>query len=120
MDSSQILHPHDNISDHLPIELTINVEIGSLFRDTSPISNYIPWLSLTTDECDNYRSLMHDSLCKISIPNFALNHGSELCDNCDCLLALETFYSDIISAVQEADQSLPRRKHGISKPFWSP
>ena len=118
--SSQILHPHHNVSDHLPVELTISVGINSFIRETSPLSNFIPWLSLSSDECASYQQLMYYELCQISIPTSALNHGSALCDNCDCLVALESFYNDIISAIQKADNCLPRRKHGLTKPFWSP
>ena len=35
-------------------------------------------------------------------------------------MSLEHFYCDIVSAVKEADNSLPRIKHGLAKPFWSP
>ena len=59
-------------------------------------------------------------MCNISIPFSALNHSSTLCDNCECLLALEKFYLDIVAAIKTADDALPRRKHGISKSFWTP
>ena len=118
--SCSIIHPHDNVSDHLPIELTINVDICDFLHEPSSTSYYIPWSSLSENEINIYQSTMLDALSQISIPSFALNHGHSLCDDCDCTIALETFYKDIISAVEVADRVLPRKKHGISKPFWSP
>ena len=63
---------------------------------------------------------MTSSLMQISIPFQALNQGSELCDNCECLIAMEKFYQDIVKAVSQADRCLPRKKHGSMKPYWSP
>ena len=60
------------------------------------------------------------ALQKITIPSHALNHASRLCDNCDCIISLERFYNDIIEAILTADRTLPRKRHGLAKPFWSP
>ena len=63
---------------------------------------------------------MTSALSQISIPYHVLNHGSVLCDNVSCSMALEKFHEDIVSAVNQADKCLPRKKHGLAKPFWSP
>ena len=63
---------------------------------------------------------MLSALNKITIPRDALNHSALICDNCNCLTSLERFYCDIVSAAELADKSLPRIKHGLSKPFRSP
>ena len=62
---------------------------------------------------------MSTELHNIFIPSHALNHCATLCENCDCIFALEKFHQDIVTAVDKADQTLPRRKHGIAKPFWN-
>ena len=120
VESCTILHSPLNVSDHLPVEIAVNIEIGDFLEDKSRISNFIPWSSLTSDELLSFRDNMTSSLMQISIPFQALNHGSELCDNCECLIALEKFYQDIVMAVSQADHCLPRKKHGLAKPFWSP
>ena len=120
VESCSILHPPLNVSDHLPVEITVNVEISDFLEEKSHISNYIPWTSLTSTELSSYRESMTSFLTRISIPFQALNHGSKLCDNCDCLIALENCYQDIVSAVSQADLCLPRKKHGLAKPYWSP
>ena len=115
----RILHPPTNVSDHLPIEITVDLELTDFFKDESTVSNFIPWSSLSLSELTCYRDTMSTALADISVPFDVLNHSTELCDNCDCLILLEKLHEDIVSAVARADQCLPRRKHGISKPYWS-
>ena len=118
VESSTILHPHDNVSDHLPLEININVEICEFSQEKSPISYYIPWSTLTDAELTVYQNTMSDALRRISIPFHALNHGHQLCENCDCTIALEIFYKDIIFAVEQAWHSqtfLVTRINGFKK-----
>ena len=119
VESSCIIHPADNVSDHLPVEITINIDVCDTPHKPSPISNYIPWSSLTDVEISSYRSTMLNALNQISLPVHALNHGYNSCNDGDCLIALEEFYSNIVIAVETADKNLPRKKHGLAKPFWS-
>ena len=118
--SSSIIHPHLNTSDHLPVELTIDVNVENFDFKKSQVTYFIPWKTLSDSELSHYRESMKNALCSISVPFHALNHNGEICENCDCLVALENFYEDIVSAVRIADQTLPRRRHGLAKPFWSP
>ena len=76
--------------------------------------------SLTAGELLIYRDTMTSALNQTSVPFHVLNHGSALCDNVSCSMALEKFYEDIVLAVNQADKCLPRKKHGLSKPYWSP
>ena len=62
---------------------------------------------------------MSTALQRISIPFHALNHSSSLCNDCNCFVALESFYENIVLAVKEADNTLPRRRHGLAKPYWT-
>ena len=117
--SSNIIHPHTNTSDHLPVELTINVNIEKYDFKVSPVSFYIPWNTLTDYESSNYRDTMLTALRNVSIPFHALNNSDTICNNCDCFAALESFYESIVSAVEIADQTLPRRRHGLAKPYWT-
>ena len=118
--SSDIIHPHINTSDHLPVELTINVTIKKYEYKNSPVSFYIPWNTLNDSESSIYRDTMSTALRSISIPFHALNHNNTICNNCDCFSALESFYENIVSAVVTADRTLPRRRHGLAKPYWTP
>ena len=62
---------------------------------------------------------MSTALKRVHIPFHALNHSNVLCSNCECLAALESFYENIVSVVKEADCTLPRRRHGLAKPYWT-
>ena len=120
IDNSEILHPPDNVSDHLPVEINVSLKITDFLKEESNVTNYIPWASLSSNEIGTYRNSMLSALRSINVPFNALNHNSRLCNNCDCLTALEKFYNDIVLSIAVADDTLPRKKHGLSKPFWSP
>ena len=120
VESSSILHPPLNVSDHLPVEIILRVEMGESQRGKSVVSNYIPWSTLSEEELSAFRNCMSSNLREIVVPYHSLDHGSSICSNCDCALALEKFYCDILSAVEVADRCLPRKKHGLAKPYWSP
>ena len=55
-----------------------------------------------------------------NINKHALNLNLQLCNNCDCLVALQKFHNDIVSAIAIADETLLCKKHGIAKLYWSP
>ena len=104
----------------MPVEIAIKVEISDYFCKASPNTESIPWMSLSESEIDTFQKCMLTALRDISVPFSALNHNHGLCENPECNIALEVFYNDIISAIRVADLSLPRRKHGLAKDFWSP
>ena len=95
------VHPHDNVSDHLPLEITIKVDLCELLRESTPISYFVPWSTLAENETMIYRNTMSEALSKISVPFNTLNHAHVLCESCDCSIALETFYNDIQRLMQE-------------------
>ena len=118
--SCQILDPATNVSDHLPIEIILDVKITKFYQKPPVVSSFIPRASLTDEEAECYRDSMTNALRNINVPFCSLNHGNGLCNNCDCIHALEKFYVDILTAIEVADRSLPRKKHGVAKPFWTP
>ena len=118
--SCNILHLPLNTSDHLPVELVIDVDMADYQTPCSKVTNYIPWASLSEEETMLFRDTMLSELNKIHVPRHALDHGSNLCESHECSLSLEKFYCDINSAILKADLCLPRIKHGLAKPFWCP
>ena len=116
----EILHPPLNVSDHLPVEVTVSLEITDFLDEKSNVTNFIPWASLSNDELHHFRDNMLSALRKIVVPFHALDHNHMLCENCECLISLEKFHDDIVTAIATADSSLPRKKHGIAKCYWSP
>ena len=120
IENIEIYHHHMNVSDHVPIRLTLNVDFDSFKPSGNTFTNYIPWNSLKEEELDSFRSSMTYHLDQIEIPISAINHYDVLCDNTQHLISLEKYYCDIVKAIVKADLVLPRLKHGLSKPFWSP
>ena len=120
IENAEICHHHLNVSDHIPLRLTLNVNVESFLDKKKTFSNYIPWNSLKEEELYSFRYIMTYQLDQIQIPITSINHYDVHCTDDQHALSLEKYYYDIVEAVVKADQSLPRRKHGISKPFWSP
>ena len=97
------MSPATNVSDHLPVEITISLEVGELFNEGTHVTNFIPWSSLTDVDLEHFREEMYTSLMDVCIPFNALNHNASLCDDCSCHIALEKFYTDIVLAIDQAD-----------------
>ena len=68
----------------------------------------------------NFRDTMAGELDAIDIPISTINHCTTHCNDTGHLLGLEKYYTDILNSIVKADQTLPRRKYGIGKPYWSP
>ena len=118
--SSSILNPHDNVSDHLPLEIVISIDVENFSFSKPKVTEYIPWSNLSQVDIDRFHDTMLHALNSISVPVCALNHCNSLCDSVSCISSIEKYYHDIISCIAVADKTLPRRKHGFSKPYWSP
>ena len=118
--SSSILNPHDNVSDHLPLEIVISIDVEEFSYSKPRVTEYIPWSKLSQADIDSFQSTMLQALNSVSVPVCALNHCDSLCDSVSCIGSIEKYYHDIISCIAVADKTLPRRRHGFSKPYWSP
>ena len=118
---AKIVHYGDNVSDHSPVEILLNVDcqMDSTTKKKYPIhTDYIPWNTLSDDEICLYRETMEKELDSIAIPASIL-HGKLLCKQTDHCHDLEYYYENIVKAVINADQQLPRKRHGFAKSFWS-
>jgi hypothetical protein len=63
---------------------------------------------------------MEHCLDTLQVPFDSILHGEKSCESADHIFELENYYSEIIKAIESADSTLPCRRHGISKSFWSP
>ena len=117
--SSSILNHHDNVSDHCPVEIVLTLQIDEFSYPKPKATEYIPWSNLSDDDINSYQHSMSHALNAIPIPVCALNHCDKICDSIGCINDIEKYYENIISAIFVADLSLPRRKHGFAKPYWS-
>ena len=54
--SSTIVHPHINTSDHLPVQITLNIDYENFTSPSNSVTTYIPWASLSNSETENFRA----------------------------------------------------------------
>ena len=110
----------DNISDHLPV--TINIELLVSVTKTDRV-NYLPmnvnWANVDDETRQQYANLMEVNLRSIAVPIRSLIHGNNCCDSHEHIFYIEKYFTDIVKAIEVADQCLPRARPGISKDYWS-
>ena len=119
VENVSISHVGNNVSDHSPIDMKVTVEL-ELFPEQKMIkSEYIPWASLSECELTQFHDTMECKLRAINVPFHSILHGSHSCNDIHHLNEIECYYNMIIDAIQAADATLPRKKSGIAKHFWS-
>ena len=119
VDSVSIAHLGNNVSDHSPVDLTLKVRL-ELFPEQKKVNNeFIPWSSLSESELSLFRDTMEQKLRNIHVPFHSILHGHHNCSNTDHLFEIEKYYNMVIEAIRDADMTLPRRKCGKAKHFWS-
>ena len=111
---------HDNLSDHLPVEIELNIELsfGTASVSSHPVSNII-WSKLSTEELSDFSETMETALDLIDIPPCLL-HGGCLCFDVSHNCQIEYYFNRILTAIEAADATLPRTCFKARKPFWSP
>ena len=114
---------HDNLSDHLPVEMTLSLNISANSSYSASQSNKrhngIVWSKLCKENIDLYANTMETALDMISIPPCVL-HGSYLCNDVHHNHDIETYFDQILNAIKLADSVLERTNFRGLKPFWSP
>ena len=118
----KIIHDGDNLSDHSPVQLDImlNVPHDSVHNlCNSKKTPFINWEKISRSDYDIYRTSLKEELDKIDMPTECLLHGSILCNNCDHVFLLESYFMQIIHAVHTADKCLPRSFPSTQKDFWN-
>ena len=62
---------------------------------------------------------MEQKLRTIDIPFHSILHGPHSCGNVNHLFEIERYYNMVMEAIRVADLTLPRKKCGKAKHFWS-
>ena len=115
-----ICHYPDNLSDHLPVtidlELCVQIcgRINSAYRAPS-----INWSKIDNNTKQQYANIMEECLDSISVPFHTILHGSCACDDSDHIFQIEKYFNDIVNAVKTAENYLPKSRPGVSKHYWS-
>ena len=112
---------HDNVSDHLPVELTLSVSTSTKKGHSKGVhrqSGFV-WSKLNSDSLADYASTMETALDLIQIPP-SLLHGPHLCNDICHNHDIEMYFDRIYHAIQIADSVIERTNFRALKPFWSP
>ena len=106
----------DNLSDHLPVEIDLRLDLDIFEYEKRQIPKCVNWKKVKDKIRDEYESVMENELNSIYTPR--LLHDNALCDNCDHINLIENYYCDIMKSVTIADSVLPRSSPTIQRDFW--
>ena len=95
--------------------MTLN-EISVEKRKPHP---FINWNKLKADDTETFRSKMSENLDKISIPFYSLLHGDQCCNDSCHMAEIQSYFWNIVHAVQSSESVLPRTNPALYKPYWS-
>ena len=108
----------NNVSDHLPVELTLNATITVAEPLKQKMEPFINWAKLSQDDLDIFEQKLTEGLNSINIPS-AVFHGSHIClDDCH-KVCIENYYGDIVTAIKNAESFLPKTNPCIHRSFWT-
>ena len=93
----------NNVSDHLPVELTLSTTIATNEPRVPKKEPFINWGKLSQHDLDLFEQKLTQNLNAIDIPSFAVFHGSRICLE-DChKVHIENYYNDIVTAIMNAN-----------------
>ena len=117
----RILDEGGNVSDHLPVlltlPLTLSAEIAPQIEE-SVKSPKLRWDKLTKDQRDLYEERLSHILENTSSPYQCQRRCH--CDDAKCQDAIQGEYDSLIRCLKRAAAPLPRHKPGVEKSWWTP
>ena len=114
-----IMHSADNVSDHLPVSLDIELEVCESFIEKIVQPHYVNWKKLTSEHKQSFRDKMSECLANIVIPRKEILHGIKCCEADAHKLAIEQYYRNIVTAVLEAESILPKTDPNRQRSYWN-
>ena len=109
----------DNVSDHIPVELDLELQISESIPANKRIPLYVNWCKLTDENKRRFKDEMTKALNEIQIPSLDIFHGIHCCQNDDHKVSLERYFLDIAAAVSQAESVLPRSNPNFQRSFWN-
>ena len=119
IENVRIGHYGDNVSDHCPVELNINLELVSFISQRRFVNDSINWRLVTGLAKESYESVMETLLKDVNVPLSSLCHGYCLCSNVDHFALIEKYHDDLINVMMKADSYLPRKNPFCTNDFWN-
>ena len=115
----KIGHYGENVSDHCPVELEINLELSSFVSRRKFVNNSINWRQVTGHVKETYESVMDTLLKNVSVPLVSICHGNYLCSDINHIAMIEKYHDDLIDVMIKADSYLPRKNPFCTNNFWN-
>ena len=107
----------DNLSDHLPIEMDLLLDLDIFEKNRGSVRKSIIWKNVHGDVRSKYETVMECELDRISVPRVL--HGNTICNSCNHLHDIESYYQSIVNAISIADSYLPRCTPSVQRDFWN-
>ena len=125
INNCQILDDGHNLSDHLPIMMSLSVSITAeiINSEKIPRVEMLRWNKLSTEVKKLYTERLSAMTDQMAFIRGDLSNN--VCRSCHCpdehcKYFLQQEYDDIISCIKSADEVLPRQKPGIQNDWWTP
>ena len=110
----------DNLSDHLPIMMSLKVDCSDIGGKRHESTTSHP-PSLKWDKCSPDMKLRYSERLSVELsesPSLLTNcHVTHCENNCKCSIQLE--YDSLVNQLVSADKVLPRHKPGVQKSWWT-
>ena len=106
-----------NLSDHLPVKMTLSITIETQPFERTPLPMIIDWQKVTGDTRKSYEEVMDECLNNLEVPEIL--HGNHLCTNPNHAMEIEKYYLDLVECIRIADRQLPRIKPTVRKSYWN-
>ena len=107
----------DNLSDHRPVEMGIDLDLEIFDCIPNPVPRCVNWKKVTDNVALDYSSIMERELDCITMPHIV--HGNTTCNELDHIPMIEKYYCDIVNSITIADSILPRSCPTIQRDYWN-
>ena len=109
----------NNVSDHLPVELTLRASVSVFEPRKHKSKPFINWGKLSQNDLELFEQKLTQGLNDIIIPSHGVFHGSYVCLNDSHKLLIKNYYDNIITAIINAESVLPKTNPSIHRSFWT-
>ena len=117
-----ILDDGDNLSDHLPITMTISIPLrqGSINQNPPTVQPTLKWDKLSPDDLVQYTNRLCRGVSAVPLPSAVMSCRRKCgCRSEACFKSMQIEYDNITGAILKASASLPRQKPGMEKDWWT-
>ena len=119
VDNIRVSHYGNNVSDHLPVELDLHVSVTESYVGKRKTLPYVNWKKLSQESLELFKQKMTVNLDSINAHCTDIHHGNKLCSVDSHKASLENYYNDIVNAVLNAQNCLPRTDNNVQRSFWT-